>query len=492
MKRLELWADSFHEGQWACDQLGTLVKEQGGRHTTAYEFGFIPVHTFHTSEWSCEVTVYGDYNAWDSKPAIIEELLAWGKPDLSMFDPESGKIVFAVEETAATPTGNQATQRCERQYGAMKLGVPFWYLLAEYGLHKDGGVRRDSIFPTIMALKLSQDRGLPSLVLHYSDLASPEDYAAGSGLRMLFGSLLIAIRNAAVGSPPFTGMVNTLTDQYHNMLTFLASQWTNQLDFLPGVEALKDPKLPLRYAEAATGSTHAKNHIWAADFLRWPLTSQIATSARPKPVPVVTDDELSQQMELDIDAGLAYGLSSRKGSKPQPPQNVDSWLELQFDAFIRSVPLVPPANWRLRVDNFQSSPTGLLHVTRSQRISYLYDRWSDFVHAAEIVYPRLVGKLQFVEDDLPTFVYISNSLKPGRIFGDPFTGQLAAYAVAFGKLDVLPRRVVAYFPHQAHPQVSDRNTNRRDNKGMTIMTELTDLLLFGGGVGYRLQTGDLL
>ncbi len=33
-----------------------------------------------------------------------------------LYYPEKDKICFAVEETAAVPTGNQALQRCERLY----------------------------------------------------------------------------------------------------------------------------------------------------------------------------------------------------------------------------------------------------------------------------------------------------------------------------------------------------------------------------------------
>ena len=61
------------------------------------------------------------------------------------YDANSREILFAVEETAATPTGNQAMQRCERQYGSARFRIPHWYLISEYGLHRDGGVRRDSI-----------------------------------------------------------------------------------------------------------------------------------------------------------------------------------------------------------------------------------------------------------------------------------------------------------------------------------------------------------
>ena len=47
-------------------------------------------------------------------------------------------VLFGVEETAAVPTGNQSLQRLERVWYATTKGVPFTYLMGEYGLRKDG------------------------------------------------------------------------------------------------------------------------------------------------------------------------------------------------------------------------------------------------------------------------------------------------------------------------------------------------------------------
>jgi hypothetical protein len=79
-------------------------------------------------------------------------------------------------------------------------------------------------------------------------------------------------------------------------------------------------------------------------------------------------------------------------------------------------------------------------------------------------------------------VYLSNSLKPGRIFGDPFTGQISAYSTAFGKFDHDPRLIVAYFPHQSFSQFMDTNKKLISNKGFVLMRELVDFVVLGGGV----------
>ena len=79
-------------------------------------------------------------------------------------------------------------------------------------------------------------------------------------------------------------------------------------------------------------------------------------------------------------------------------------------------------------------------------------------------------------------VYISNSLKPGRIFGDPFTGQISCYSTVFGKFENNPRLVIAYFPHQSFSQFLDTKKKLIENKGYTLMRELVDIIILGGGV----------
>jgi hypothetical protein len=89
-------------------------------------------------------------------------------------------------------------------------------------------------------------------------------------------------------------------------------------------------------------------------------------------------------------------------------------------------------------------------------------------------------------------MYVSNSLKPGRLFGDPFTGQLSAYSTCFGKFDVRDRAVVAYFPHQVHTQAFGRNGRITVNKGTTLYKELTDYLIFNAGVAVSLKNAEVI
>src|SRR2546428_236 len=78
-------------------------------------------------------------------------ILEFGKPDAIIYDPVADEVLFAIEETAAVPTGNQSLQRLERVWYAASCGIPFAYLIGEYGLHKDQGVRRSSIWPVYLS-----------------------------------------------------------------------------------------------------------------------------------------------------------------------------------------------------------------------------------------------------------------------------------------------------------------------------------------------------
>jgi hypothetical protein len=272
-RTIELWADSFHEGEWACTQIGNIVTAEGGSHQVYYESGFIPKHIFSGDEWQLTVTVYGSYRSWSPIPSKIDDLLAWGKPDFIAYDADADTILFAVEETAAVPTGNQALQRCERLYGSARQRIPYWYLLSEFGQHRDGGIRRDSIWPTVMAIKMSLNLHTPCVVLHYSDLENPEDYTAGTGLLTLFQGLVHMLLNHVVGRDLLANMADILTPQYRDMINFINSQWANMIDYLPGESALSRADLPGMLAMITTNVVGLSPTNWPSDFLTWPLRS---------------------------------------------------------------------------------------------------------------------------------------------------------------------------------------------------------------------------
>ncbi|MGG3790308.1 hypothetical protein [Geobacillus thermodenitrificans] len=480
---LHLYADSFHEGHWCCENLAKIAQSDGGKHQIDYLQGFIPRHSLIFSDLIINITVFGSYKSWKHLPKQIKDLLFWGKPDFIAYDPKNDKILFAVEETGAVPTGNQALQRCERIYGSARKQIPFWYLLSEFGQHKDGGTRRDSIWPTIMGLKLTQLVKTPSIILHYSDINNPEDYNSGNGLKFLFKSLLQIIINYCTLKNPLKGMLELLSIQYENMLEFIKSQWKEQIDFLPGEEILntKTKELARMYASLAIGQTVKIPE----ELFNWPRTDKVNFKS---PQGLIKYDELCYQLEKAVGSKKAYCLSNNAGAKPQKLESLKEWINSQKKLFDKAPKLTPPAEFNMKLDAFPVTSNNNYYVTTSKNILYLFDYWKDLRIAIETAFPRLKGKLPTDIDEKPALIYICNSVKPGRLFGDPFTGQLSAFSTIFGKKNIdMPRIVVAYYPHQIYSQALPKNN--KSNKGITLKKELTDFLIFHGGVVVKLNEG---
>jgi hypothetical protein len=476
--KLEFWADSFHEGDWTCKGLEKEFK------LTTKEFlnGFIPRYTYEVTEnVDLEITVYGAYKNWSPPPTPVSELLEWGKPDLIVYDPQSEKIILAIEETAAVPTGNQALQRCERIYGSARVLIPFWYLISEFGMHVDGGVRTDSIWPTILSLKLSCTKRNPSIVLHYADIDNPENYDMGEGMKELFFALAKEIK-IWVGVEDEKTIQPLLERQYSQMLDFIKRQWKNILEYLPGEDELNDPSTAKRIAEFVV-SEDEKSVISFKEFLTWGKTSTLPKKyfENIKPGGYIKKDKFVTELEKIVESKKAYNLSRNAGSKPQPVDDVKRWITQQKSLFSANI---TNAQFDLKIEDFPSSPTGLLHVTTAKNVLYLCDNWKDVYKALVTVYPRLSSLENNFKEDDAVLVYISNSMTPGRIFGDPFTGQLSAFSNIFARnlIGEKERVVLTYYPHQVHTQMFDKSSHLKKNKGITILKELADLAIFHSGV----------
>jgi len=488
IKKLEFWADSFHEGDWACKGL----EKEFNLINSEYLNGFIPRYTYNLdSNTDLEITVYGAYKNWSPLPEPIASLLEWGKPDLIVYDPESEKIILAVEETAAVPTGNQALQRCERIYGSARVLIPFWYLISEFGKHVDGGIRTDSIWPTMLSLKLSCIKRNPNIVLHYADLDNPENYEFGKGMSELFAALSTEIKIWA-NLEKLENMLPVLERQYSEMLVFIKRQWSRMLDFLPGEAEMNDPKMPNQIASFVL-SEDKSTKIEFENFLTWGKTTTLPKNIfdNIRPGGYIKEDKFVIELEKIVEAKLGYNLSSNAGSKPQQKDEVESWISQQKKMFESSK---TDARFSMNVSDFPSSPSGRLHITTAKNVFYLCDNWKDVSNALQAAYPRLNNLKEMFNETDGVLVYISNSMKPGRIFGDPFTGQLTAFANIFGKnlVGEKERIVLAYYPHQAHTQLFDRSLQMKKNKGTTIMKELVDVAVFHAGVSVNFKDMQIL
>lgn len=488
IKEFEIWSDSFHEGQWCCENIAIIMKNLGFETHCDYINGFQPSFTMTKNNITIKFVVYGSYKSWNNRPQKINDLIKWGKPDFVIYDASKNNLILAVEETAATTTGNQSLQRCERQYGSSRFKIPYWYLLSEYSIHSDGGVRKDSIWPIVAAIKLSILNTTPCIVVHYSDKNNLEDYSAGKGIKLLFTSISKLIINYITDQSLYKDTENIICEQYSDMLKFLSSQWTNIVDYIPDIEMINNPNTAEEITNFVLNKTTV-NKDKIKNFLHWPCLSELPNEIinKQKGNSLLKYDHLMELLENDVTLKKAYTLSSNAGSgKPCKTAQIKSYINAQKNKF-NSTSLKPEVKFSLKIEDFPKTRQGNHHITTAKNIVYLYDKWSDLEQSIYIAYPRLKGKLKFPED-MPVFVYISNSLTLGRIFGDPFTGQLAAYSTVFGHFDNKKRIVIAYFPHQVHSQIN----TRRMNKGLTLMKELTDIIIFHGGVAVNLSKGEIL
>jgi hypothetical protein len=486
-----MWADSFHEGEWACRNIANEIVKQGGSFQVKYEQGFIPAFQFKISNLEIRVNVYGNYGSWSPKPKALEELLSWGKPDLVLVTDSTDEILMAVEETAATPTGNQALQRCERQFGSAIEGFPFWYLISEFGIHSDGGVRRDSVWPSLMGLEIMTSLEIPSIVLHYSDLENPEDYESGIGMKSLFKVMTGVLINSTKDAEPMSGLEKELQLQIDDMTNFIESTASNSLYFLPDSQLTKKEDLTKKLCEV--GDLRNSHPVDRKSYLNWPLASELDAiqQGEQKSRDLKKKDPFAKELEKSIDKGQSYGIIRGSGSKPQKEEKMKAWISQQNSLQIsweEGMDSKYEKAFRLHLKDFPKSPTGY-HVITAPRILYLFDNFSSVLNCLIRSFPQM-NYMSLSDIDSPTLVYISNSVKPGRIFGDPYTGQIAAYATSFGAL-AKGRKVLAYFPHQSVAQALE-NFDNPNNKGLRIMKELTDYLVFGGGITLNMKTGEIL
>ena len=475
---VQFWTDSFHEGVWAAEQLASrwrLVERD-------FLVGFVPTYVFEIRpDERLRVTVYGSYESWSPLPDKIQDLLGWGKPDIVVYDVKTDKIILALEETAAVPTGNQGAQRCERLFGAARAKIPFGFLLGEFGQHLDGNSRRDSIWATLQALKLTLIEATCSIVAHYGERDSPDAYHLGTGRTAIF-RLVALLTEQHFGENVASEVHKLLIVLYQEMLDFVQSQRAKITNFLPGSELLVLGGVADLFAQRSQGSA---TDPALAPFGQWPLAAATPSGVWRDSANIGfrVPDLFLEEIHRLIDRRRAYTLTNRSGSKPQPREDIARNIERQRTLY-GSDRNLPNAQFGLHLGLFPASSESLHHVSTSLRTNYLIDSIEELFGAANLGFPRRANLAAIDRDapDMPAFLFVCNSLTPGRMFGDPYTGQLAQLAPIFCR-DVTGRRnraFVAYYPHQSHTQLT--HAWDTTNKGIQILTECVDYAIFHSGV----------
>ncbi len=214
---LEIWADSFKEGEFILDRIKKAFPGQ----EIVYKHGFVPTLKITVASMTINFIVYGYYDSWEDTPTIISSQLEYGKPDGIIYDPIKEKIIFAYEETAAVPTGNQSIQRSERTWYAAYKKIPFVYLLGKFGMHIDQRNRKVNIWPAYLGLKLSTAYRIPSLTLLYGNENEPEDYDSGNSMSQLEKLIAWYLKDHINQNPKQSDLENILKNIYKEMCTFI-------------------------------------------------------------------------------------------------------------------------------------------------------------------------------------------------------------------------------------------------------------------------------
>ena len=64
MKEIEIWADSFKEGEFILEQIHKVFGGNG----ISYEYGFLPSLTSSVNSQQIKFTAFGYYSAWADTP----------------------------------------------------------------------------------------------------------------------------------------------------------------------------------------------------------------------------------------------------------------------------------------------------------------------------------------------------------------------------------------------------------------------------------------
>ena len=468
-QQIEIWADSFHEGQWVAEELCKRFSDGN----LEYDRGFIPLFESEVAGQNVRIIVRGDYRAWDPVPVKITEILKFGKPDFIIYGRAKDEVIFVGEETAAVPTGNQSLQRCERMIGACLQAkpAPMAYLLPEYGLHKDGGIRRASIWPYMLGLKLSSQYKTISLLLTFGDEGHPEDYSVGPGPGLMFDlaqSYVLEYIDEA-NEEWQTIRRECLTQIDKDMRQFILDRAPEMLKVSP------------KFGPADSGNFE----------LEWPLAPEVKNeNAFATPDLVREDNFLSAVYDI-VEKKRAYTLVPGSGSKPQSKARLESYAKWHVDG-VKSHPNQPVgyAGYKADISQFPETDSGNFHLTSSSDITFMIDDGADLSKAYKTAFPSRPDtaseSLNRMVSAKPTFLYTSASMKAGRVFGDPYAGQLSCFTklLAYGDDDRKTRIVVAYFPLQSYAIFPPTTLDSWEavSKGLNLYVRMVDVIICEGGV----------
>ena len=166
---IEIWCDNQVEGFQAINILADIAREQGfDVAVDLYKAKFLALLPLEMVQIT--ILAFGPFRVWHHEPDDVEERILSGKPDFIPYNRSTNSILFALEDTAATCTGNQSQQRAERFCSLVRNGIPTAYCLPAYATKPtDSKARRPNLWMSMAALKLIEATGTPALIFTYGD-----------------------------------------------------------------------------------------------------------------------------------------------------------------------------------------------------------------------------------------------------------------------------------------------------------------------------------
>jgi hypothetical protein len=481
----EIWSDTFHEGEW----LARLISESPAiqKHEVYYRFKFQPVYTYHflRLKENVKITIFGDYNSWNTRPNVIDDIIKFGKPDAVILDMKQ-KPLLCVEETSAVPTGNQALQRLERCWTMAKLGIPFIYLLPEFGRHTtDKRPRTVSLWIPYVQLKLSWAYRVPSLTLFYGSKEKPEDLSIGQGIKKLSKYLELIILSS-LGCDVLNDLQSYYKEVYLKMCEVVSSNYNKFVKTLPGLECFSQEEFINDLTQHITDKKVQLIEKWNAKF-NWPSTEECKNIIKKK-LPthnLFKFDPFLKELENLVSLGKAWSPVQGGTRRKEKEKDIENWIREQFDYNKKinecfNIQFSPS----LKLDIFPKSSKEERTITTSVKQVYLIDKIDDFLIAYEKAFKKkFPKKLITLNSSLPICLFKIDTVT-SNLRLDPFTGQVVGYAITFCR-DLngdKARNFVIYYPHQLYSQFFSTNCKPKMNKLIESFNSFADLVITHKGI----------
>ena len=480
--RFEIWADNAFEALWAIDDLCSQAQQSAWVVTRHTAQGFIPKAILTRGRNRMELAGFGDYRSWDHIPEELAALLREGKVDVVLYDRSNERILFAIEDSSATMTGNQAQQRAERLCAFAEREIPIAYLMPAYARkNADGGVRTPNLWVPITALMAITAYRVPVLVFFFGTAEQPDNKRAGEGterVSQVFWARLLG----ELGFP--NESIPLIETQVDHLLQIVNERRDELFYGIPNWDPERMPQWSRVLAQCAAGQKADPTVPLPFDWRKKPAGLPQLASADTRYI----DLPFAVGICEDLESGRAwYPVRGNSRGRPDSFDRIRKRIAVQKAAHESlgesvSSSWEDPTPWVLQQGKTASGRASPSVLSKGL---VRYAQFGDLRRTLECRVPRTRGLLGDIDDNRPAILFVAANMVD-VFLRDPYAGMLASYAVANGALDPRQRTVVVLWTPWQSPAVAYR-VNRsghlviRENKSTRSWRKYADLTIFNGG-----------